>query len=105
MTPFENSSYSITKTYYDKNSNVIKQAEANNSSLWQTKEYQYDSMGNVIADIAVGYNNDSNIVTQYNYDTAGRISGNGKGTEWLQRGYLPAEQSRIIHIIMRAIYR
>ena len=79
MTPFENSSYSITKTYYDKNSNVIKQAEANNSSLWQTKEYQYDSMGNVIADIAVGYNNDSNIVTQYNYDTAGRISEMVKG--------------------------
>ena len=36
-------------------------------------------MGNVIADIAVGYNNDSNIVTQYNYDTAGRISEMVKG--------------------------
>ncbi|MCD8390760.1 MAG: hypothetical protein LUD03_02835 [Firmicutes bacterium] len=72
VTPFSSSTNGETKTYYDKNSNVVKTAVKRNSSVYQTTEYKYDKMGNLLASIANDESTD--IVTQYEYDTANRVT-------------------------------
>lgn len=51
-TPFDGVNTALTKQYYDKNSNVVKQMIKNNSpgaeETFQTTEYVYDSMGSVL---------------------------------------------------------
>ncbi len=71
-TPFTNTTEAETKTYYDKNSNVVKTAVKRNSSFYQIEEYRYDNMGNLLASIANDGTTD--IVTQYEYDDMNRIT-------------------------------
>ena len=70
--PFDGTKNAITKTYYDKNSNVIKNAVRKSGNVYQTEEYKYDNMGNLIA--AMSGDGDEKSVTQYTYDTANRIT-------------------------------
>ncbi len=72
ITPFDENSGGETKTYYDKNSNTLKTSVKRSENLYSTTEYKYDVMGNAIAQIVENGNED--IVTQYEYDLAGRIT-------------------------------
>ncbi len=71
ITPFNSNTGGEVKTYYDKNSNTVKTAVKRSNSLYSTTEYKYDVMGNNVAEITE--NGDSDIVTQYEYDVAGRV--------------------------------
>lgn len=71
-TPFDDTVSGETKTYYDKNSNIVKTAVKRSANVYQTEEYKYDNMGNLLATIANDGKTD--IVTQYQYDTANRIT-------------------------------
>lgn len=71
-TPFDDTVSGETKTYYDKNSNVVKNAVKRSQAITQIEEYKYDNMGNRIAIIANDGETDS--VTQYTYDQANRIT-------------------------------
>ncbi|MGN0182834.1 MAG: hypothetical protein ACI4DP_10580, partial [Candidatus Ornithomonoglobus sp.] len=57
---------------YDKNSNVVKTAVKRSDSVYQTEEYKYDIMGNLLGVIA----NDgaTDLVTQYEYDNVNRMT-------------------------------
>ncbi|MCD8181013.1 MAG: hypothetical protein LUF26_05980, partial [Firmicutes bacterium] len=79
VTPFSGSTNGETKTYYDKNSNIVKTAVKRASSLYQITEYKYDEVGNLLASIANDGSTD--IVTQYEYDTANRVTKNDNRIE------------------------
>ena len=70
--PFNIASYAETKTYYDKNSNVVKTAVKKAAGVYMVENYSYDVMGNLIAQTANDGKTD--IVTQYNYDIANRMT-------------------------------
>ncbi|MCH5210576.1 MAG: RHS repeat protein [Oscillospiraceae bacterium] len=70
--PFSDSANSIVKTYYDKNSNVIKTSVRKDENTYLNEEYKYDNMGNLIAAISGDSANKS--VTQYMYDTGNRMT-------------------------------
>lgn len=72
QTPFDDTVSGETKTYYDKNSNVIKTAVRKEGNEYQTEEYKYDNMGNRIA--AISGDDDETTVVQYEYDTANRMT-------------------------------
>ncbi|MGN0183367.1 MAG: hypothetical protein ACI4DP_13320, partial [Candidatus Ornithomonoglobus sp.] len=71
-TPFDSNSEAETKTYYDKNSNVVKTAVKRSNDLYQTEEYKYDVMGNLLGVIA--NNGETDLVTQYEYDNVNRMT-------------------------------
>ena len=70
--PFDGDIKSVNKTYYDKNSNVVKQAIQNNApgeaEHFKVTEFKYDAMGNVLASIGRDSGGDS--VVQYEYNKA-----------------------------------
>ena len=70
-TPFDDTVSGETKTYYDKNSNVVKTAVKRSANVYQIKEFKYDNMGNLLADISKNGSND--VITQYQYDSGNRI--------------------------------
>ena len=72
ITPFDDNGDGETKTYYDKNSNVVKTAVKQSANEYRSEEYKYDIMGNLVAEIQ----NDgtSDLVTQYEYDSANRLT-------------------------------
>lgn len=70
-TPFDDTVSGETKTYYDKNSNVVKTAVKRSANIYQIKEFKYDNMGNLLADISKNGSND--VITQYQYDSGNRI--------------------------------
>ena len=70
--PFDTTRTSEIKTYYDKNSNIVKTAVKSGDTTYQIQEYKYDNVGNVLGSIA--NNGTSNNVVQYKYDTANRIT-------------------------------
>ena len=72
ISPFDDNGDGETKTYYDKNSNVVKTSVKKSANEYQSEEYKYDIMGNLVAEIQ----NDgtSDLVTQYEYDSANRLT-------------------------------
>ena len=72
QTPFDDTVSGETKTYYDKNSNIIKTAVKRSENKYQIEEYKYDNMGNLLASITNDGKTDT--VTQYKYDTANRVT-------------------------------
>ncbi|MCI8980350.1 MAG: RHS repeat protein [Clostridia bacterium] len=70
--PFDDSQNAITKTYYDKNSNVVKKSVRKNGNKYYFNQYKYDNMGNLIAEI-LGESDERSVV-QYSYDAANRIT-------------------------------
>ena len=72
VSPFDTRTSAETKTYYDKNSNVVKTAVKRSANKYQTEEYKYDIMGNRTAVIANDGKTD--VVTQYRYDKANRVT-------------------------------
>ena len=72
QTPFDDTVSGETKTYYDKNSNIIKTAVKRSENKDQIEEYKYDNMGNLLASITNDGKTDT--VTQYKYDTANRVT-------------------------------
>ena len=71
VSPFD-SRNAVTKTYYDKNSNVVKKSVKKDENTYQSEEYKYDNMGNLVASIS-GENSETAVV-QYQYDTANRMT-------------------------------
>mgnify|MGYP004711899433 CR=1 FL=1 len=71
VSPFD-SRNAVTKTYYDKNSNVVKKSVKKDENTYQSEEYKYDNMGNLVASIS-GENLETAVV-QYQYDTANRMT-------------------------------
>ena len=70
--------YSITRYYYDNNSNLIKEKQSNNTDIssvltWNTREYVYDNM-NRVTETIVYVNANDKIYTHYEYDPMGRIA-------------------------------
>ena len=70
--PFNNGQNAITKTYYDKNSNVIKESVRESENSYRSTEYKYDVMGNMLS-VSAG-EGEEKTVTQYKYDTANRLT-------------------------------
>ncbi len=70
--PFDDSRNAITKTYYDKNSNVVKKSVRKNGNKYYSDEYKYDNMGNLIA--AISGDTGEQSVVQYSYDAANRMT-------------------------------
>ena len=71
VSPFD-SRNAVTKTYYDKNSNVVKKSVKKDENTYQSEEYKYDKMGNLIASIS-GDDSETAVV-QYQYDIANRMT-------------------------------
>ncbi len=69
--PFDTQN-AITKTYYDKNSNIIKKSVRKSADIYNSHEYKYDEMGNLLASIS-GEGEEQSVV-QYTYDSASRIT-------------------------------
>jgi len=69
--PFNESANGEAKTYYDKNSNVVKTSVKRSANKYQTEEYKFDNMGHMLGYITKGSITPE--VVQYQYDTAGRI--------------------------------
>ncbi|NDO18960.1 RHS repeat protein [Lachnospiraceae bacterium MD329] len=70
--PFDDSRNAITKTYYDKNSNVVKKSVRKNGNKHYSDEYKYDNMGNLIA--AISGDTGEQSVVQYSYDKSNRMT-------------------------------
>ena len=71
-TPLDVNRNGVEKTYYDKNSNTVMTKVKTEDEEYRTTEYKYDKMNRIMAVIA--HDADAPSVTQYEYDTYGRMS-------------------------------
>ena len=75
-TPFDANSFSVSKTYYDKNSQVVKESVKTNkpgeAERYSEVEYTYDSMGNLVS--ALSENGEEDSVVRYTYTPSGKLA-------------------------------
>lgn len=74
--PFNGTTTTSTKTYYDGNGNVTKTAQQITSSTWKTTENTYDNMNRLETTRTGG-----GAYTQYEYDSVGNVTKTATGLD------------------------